>query len=493
MWGKELIQKEAVKGSSDQKSPNNPLWSGMKAVSNVTETENFAKTFKSTNSAVLDLFSMGGALRNRSQEDVEKLVSKALSEDLVLAMKCIFYLRDIRGGQGERETFRKALKVISKYNAEETKRLVGLIPEYGRFDDILSLENIDIQDFVLGELEKDDSLIAKWLPSENAGKKSARVAKALRKYLGLNSKNYRMLLREKRQAINIVETKVTEGRFKDIDYSKIPSGAGLKYAEVFKKKDEVRYADYLKSVEKGEKKINVKDLFPYEIVRKARESNDKSYDVMWKKLPNYVKEGDNSIVVADVSGSMEGLPMCISVSLAMYFAERSKGVFNNKFITFSERPELQEVKGNSLNQKIVNLENAHWNMNTNLQKVFDLILKTAVSNKVKEEDMIKTLYIISDMEFDRAVNDYGQSVTNFELAKERYRKAGYEIPQVVFWNVDSRQNNVPVTENEDGVILVSGASPSIFKMVMQKTTPLEFMNKVLNSERYKPIEEALKE
>ena len=187
--------------------------------------------------------------------------------------------------------------------------------------------------------------------------------------------------------------------------------------------------------------------------------------------------------------------MDVSISLATYFAERNEGVLKNKFITFSEKPELQEVRGTNLNQKIINLENAHWDCNTNIQAVFDLLLNTAKENSVSVEELPKTIYIISDMEFDSASGSrYGSgNETNFEVIKQKYEEARYEMPNLVFWNVDSRQNNVPVTENENGVILVSGSSPSTFKMVMKKTTPYEFMVSVLNSERYKKIEDCLKE
>ena len=467
----------------------------MKKKVNKTFTENNALTFKTTQSKVLDLFSMGGALRTRTPEEIEKFISQALAEDKLLAIKCLFYLRDVRGGMGERRIFREGLKILSNYNPKETKKLLPLIPEYGRWDDLFYLDNIPIDEFLKKQIEEDlksdrPSLLGKWLKSENAGKKSKELARKVRAYLGYSSKNYRNLLTALRNKIKIVESQMSRKQWDKINYEAVPSKASMIYKKAFKKHDEKRYEKYLESVEKGEKKINTKTLFPYEIVRQARKENDKTLDLLWKNLPDYTKENEKALVVADVSGSMYGLPMDISVSLAMYFAERNKGIFKNKFITFSEKPELQEIKGTTLNSKIRNLENAHWDMNTNVQAVFDLILDTGIENKIKKEDMPGTIYIISDMEFDEATDENDK--TNFEIIKQKYKEAKYNMPILVFWSVDSRQNNVPVTQNEKGVILVSGSSASVFKMAMEKTTPYEFMLSVLNSERYKNIEKVLK-
>lgn len=475
------------------------LWNLMQKEVNKTFTENDALTYKSTQSKVLDFFSMGGALRTRTPEEIEKFLSQALAEDKLLAIKCLFYLRDVRGGQGERRTFREALKILSNTYPQDAQKLLPLIPEFGRWDDLFYLNNVDISKLISKQIKEDiksdhPSLISKWLPSENSkSKKTKELARKVRSYLGYSSKRYRTLLTYLRTKIKIIEAKMSSNKWNKIDYESVPSKSAMIYKDAFKKHDQERYEKYLESVAKGKKKINTSTLFPYEIVRQARKEDNETLNALWKNLPDYTKGNDKALVVADVSGSMNhsnnGLPMNISISLAMYFAERNKGIFNNKFITFSARPELQNIKGNTLNQKIRNLEEAHWDMNTDVQAVFDLILDTAVENQVKKEDMPKTIYIISDMEFDQATRD--NQKTNFEIIKQKYKEAKYDIPILVFWNVDSRQNNVPITQNEKGVILVSGASPTIFKMVMERKTPYEFMLSVLNSKRYKCIEDAL--
>lgn len=471
------------------------LWKLMKDKTNESLTENGALTYKSTQSKVLDLFSMGGALRTRTPTEIEKFISQALAEDKLLAIKCLFYLRDVRGGQGERRTFREALKILSTYNPKETLKLLPLIPEYGRWDDLFYLDNIDFSLFLKKQIDEDiksdkPSLLGKWLPSENSGSKSKILARKIRGYIGYSSKKYRKLLTSLRAKIHIVESQMSDKEWGKIKYEAVTSKASMLYKDAFKKHDETRYNKYLADVASGKKTINSKTLFPYEIVRQAKRKNNETLDLLWKNLPDYTGKNEKALVVADVSGSMAGLPIEISVSLALYFAERNSGIFKNKFITFSEQPELQEISGTSLNQKIRNLESSHWNMNTNLQAVFDLVLNTAVKNNVKKSEMPKAIYIISDMEFDEATSD--NTKTNLDTIKDKYTNAGYEMPILVFWNVDSKQNNVPAKQDEKGVMLVSGASPSTFKMVLERKNPYDFMLSALNSKRYDLIEKALK-
>ena len=308
--------------------------------------------------------------------------------------------------------------------------MVPLISYYGRHDDILSLDNIDFKDYILKEIQNPSSLIFKWLPSEGSHSPKVKAqARTLRKYLGFSSKKYRKMLTAGRKNLNLVETKLTNKDYKSINYSHVPSKANLKYKKAFSKNDAERYVKYLGDAKSGKVKINTSTIFPYEIVKqaKAESTPNETLEVLWQKLPDYTNKHSKALVVADVSGSMSGDPICMSVGLAMYFAERNEGIFKNKFISFSAQPELQELKGNTLSQRIKNLESTHWDMNTNLQAVFDLILNTGIKNKVPEEDMPSTLYIISDMEFDSACED---DETNFSVIRKKYEKAGYKMPQL---------------------------------------------------------------
>ncbi len=269
-----------------------------------------------------------------------------------------------------------------------------------------------------------------------------------------------------------------------INYETIPSQAHRKHVDAFKRHDETRYNEYLEEVKKGEKKIKTSTLFTYEVFDMVSEGKDDVANVMWEKLPDYTN-GKDALVLADVSGSMQGRPMSISVSLALYFAERNKGIFNGYFMTFSERPQLVQVLGNSLTERLRNIQNAHWDMNTDIQKAFDAILDAAIKNGAKQEEMPTTLYIISDMEFDQATEENDE--TNFEVAKRKFAEHNLTLPHVVFWNVDSRNDQSPATLYDDRVTLISGASPSTFRYAVEGKTPLESMNDILNSERYNRI------
>ena len=266
-------------------------------------------------------------------------------------------------------------------------------------------------------------------------------------------------------------------------YSAVPSQASRIYKNAFKEHDETRYEAFIEKAEKGEVKINAGTLYPHQIYKSVQEDYSKTLEALWVQLPDYT-QGKNALVVADVSGSMSGDPMAVSVSLALYFAERNKGQFKDHFITFSGNPRLQRVVGQNLRSKMNSIETAEWQQNTNLQAVFDLILNTALQNNTSKEEMPETIYIISDMDFDSACD----TRTNFEVIKAKYEQVGHKIPNLVFWNVDARSGkNLPTQQNENGVALVSGFSPVIFKMAVENKTPEQVMLDTINSERYAKI------
>lgn len=483
----------------------NKLLDALQREGNLTRTENNAVTYKSTLNANLDFFAMGGALRNRELFDVLNIFMNAFNEDNLTALKILFYLRDIRGGQGERKTFRDC---ATNLPTDILLKNLDNFPKFGRWDDLLEIcyqcsginptavkhivkyiKNKLTEDIIDLKNGKNVSLLGKWMPSENAGKQAKMRARFWIKQLEIPPREYRLMLSRLRKNIDIVEHKICKKQWEDIDYSKIPSKASLKYSSVFQNHDGQRYAQYLSDVEAGKKSINTDTIYPYEILAKAKDimsmDKQKALSLLWDKLPDYCKgEGENSIVVCDTSGSMTGHPMDVSTSLAIYFAERNRSIWRNKFITFSRNPQFQSIKGKTLYQKYHNLNKADWDMNTDLQAVFELILITAVFEKVPKEDMLDKIYIVSDMEFDHCAE-----LTNYAGIKRRYHETGYEMPKMIFWNVNSRQNQVPVTVNEKGVYLVSGSSPSIFKALMKvgDKTAVEFMMDVINNERYDSV------
>ena len=473
---------------------------------NVTETLNGAKAYKSTLNKCLDLFGKIAACRNDVKQ-AQKLFAHAYAENPETATRILFWARDIRGGQGEREVFRNLFKYLVEENGEIGVKLVSLVPLYGRWDDLLVLENTSAWETVLNAIQNQlnldrvsfkagvaVSLLAKWMPSINASSKdSKRLGRKIAAHLGMTEREYRKVLSNLRTHINVVEKAMCSKEWSAIDYSKLPSRAAFMYRKAFAKQDADRYAAYLNAVEKGEAKINASTLYPYDIVEQylykgAR--NDKTIDLQWEALPNYMEGKEfNGLVVADVSGSMMGRPMAVSISLAMYIAERNTAeVWKNKFLTFSERPELQSIVGSTIGKRIDNLSRASWSMNTDLIAVFKTVLDAGVKNDVRAEDMPQKLIIVSDMQFDQCCRSNKR--TNFEQIQKLYRKAGYEMPQLVFWNVNS-YGNVPIQAHDTGTCQVSGCSPSILKSVLTDSviTPIDTMNETVYTERYDAVGE----
>lgn len=472
---------------------------------NMTYTENGALTNKSTFNAIVDFFFHGAALRSRPKEAV-KLFQKAFDEDPTQALRILFYIRDIRGGQGERNIFRTVLHSIAASNSTNAEKIqawlkknIFLIPEYGRWDDLFILRNTSLEahmiDFIKKQLMEDldncnqgkpVSLLAKWLPSENTSSiKTRTVAKYMRINLGYTPRAYRKVLSTLRNAIDVVERKLSAKQVDLIQYAHVPSNASLKYKKAFMKHDEERYKAYLDSVNKGETKINAATLYPYDLVHKAMFEYDNTVEALWKNLPDYV-EDLCGLVVADTSGSMYGRPMEVSISLAMYIAERNKNeAWKDYFISFSRVPKFHKVQGKTLIERMKSVDLGHVE-NTDLQAVFNMILTRAIQHSVPQEDMPKILLIVSDMEFDSCC--VHNSLTNFEMIRNKYKSAGYEMPTVVFWNVNSRNTQSPITIDERGAVLIGGCSPVVLKYALgQVTTPMQMVLNVTESDRYKNI------
>lgn len=465
-------------------------------------TENGAVSNLTTNSALLDLFSQIGAMRtgggagNRIAQ-----FNRAVSEDNLLAMKILFHARDVRGGSQERETFRIFFKNLVTTNPNLVAKNLHLVPEFGRWDDLWCLLDTQFKnqviDLIKSQLVNDaksekPSLLAKWLPSENTSSSATRkLASVIRISLNLSPRDYRKVLSDLRSKINIVEKMMSTNKWENINYEHVPSKAAMKYRKAFGKHDQERYGAYITAVINGEKKIKAGTLFPYEIVGKFLQSakDDPTAEALWKNLPNYFGDNsDDSLVVADVSGSMCGIPMQVSISLAMYIAERNKGVWNNKFITFSTNPVFNMLNGKTLRERVFNLHRADWHQSTNIERVFDLILKTAQDNNLKNNEIVKRIFIISDMEFNAASGGANHS-TLFRVISDKYKSAGYTLPTLVFWNVRSAREQFPMSLDDTNFQMVSGCSPSILQYMFTnvRESAYEKMLTVLNSERYSTI------
>ena len=482
----------------------NPLVTGLENASNITTTENMAKAYKSTLDNLLDFFGNAGSMRKRTEADIVQLFSKAFAQDRLLALKALFYIRDSRGGQGERRVFRVILKWLANNYPEIVRKNLTNVPFFGRYDDVYVLFDTDLERDVIKamaiQLAKDwynmkagkpVSLLAKWLKSENtSSRESVFLAIKFRKALDWSSKKYRKTLSTLRKYIDVVEVKMCANQFNEINFGKLPSKAHLNYRKSFEKRAGENYKEYLAKVEKGEDKINASALYPYDILRAIVESTTittiKAADLQWKALPDYVKEGGSGICICDVSGSMDGLPLYVSISLGIYFAERNIGPFKDVFMTFSNTPCFHRIIGNNLREKWNNFDRTGWGMNTDLVSSFRLILNTAVKNGVEPKDMPSKIFVITDMEFDYCSS--GRN-TNFQEIDEMYKRAGYDRPGLIFWNVDSRNNHNPVVFNDNNVCLVSGCSPSILKSIMGKKilSPMEVMLDTITNKRYDSV------
>ena len=474
-------------------------------------TENGAVTLRSSGSDCLDLFFAAGAMRNRSESDISSAVTRAFLEDPVSALRIVFFARDVRGGLGERRFFRTALECIETLDEGAVRRNMHLIPEYGRWDDLLVLLDTPIgceaAEMIGTQLAEDTkamenggevSLLAKWLPSENTSSEQTRkCARRLMGMLGMKASVYRKKLSKLRAYIDIIENRLREKDY-TFDYSKQPSRAMLKYRSAFLRNDVTRYNRFIREVLRGESTLNAGTLYPYDIVRSCcntviSDDEKRSLDAAWRSLPSFGESSENAIAVVDGSGSMYGAyngnirPIDVALSLGIYFAEHNKGGFAGHFITFSRSPQLVGIKGGDIFSKVQYCRTYNEVANTDLEAVFRLLLGTAVKNRLPRKDMPSKLYIISDMEFDGCIIG-GSDDTLFRSMKTMYAREGYRLPDIVFWNVNSRSRNIPVSMKETGAALVSGASPSVFNMVMSgDVSPVKVMEDVLNSERYAAI------
>ena len=424
------------------------------------------------------------------------------------------------------------MNYLAREFPDKVRKLLPLIAEYGRWDDLLCLlgtdtvknDVVDIvknqltQDMVNMKAGKSVSLAAKWCFSENTSSANTRKkAEILRTSLGITPRQYRKMLSALRKYIDVTERKMSANQWENIKYEAVPSRANLVYNSAFLRHDEERRREYLGKLEKGETKINASVLFPHDIVHKYMDGFgygfhvgplDSALEGMWKALPNTVKEGEGTIVVADGSGSMTlriGKTQIsaweVAHALAIYFAERLPVPYKDQYITFSSKPQLVKLGGAGTLRGKLQIASQHDECaNTNIEAVFDLILGTAIKNKLTQNEMPKNILIISDMEFDGATNGRGwgcnfrsPSKALFDEIALKYRRAGYQLPRLVFWNVNSRTGAIPVKENDLGVALVSGFSPNVAKMVMSgKLDPMDALMDALNAPRYDAVREALK-
>ena len=497
----------------------NELLKNLKEQDNRVLTTNGARTYKSTMTKVYDLFAQGAAMRGGRENDCILMFKKAYDENPEMALKCLFYLRDIRGGQGERRFFRLCIKWLANVHPQEMINLIKYVPEYGRYDDLFELFDTLIEDEMMGYIKhiidkNEDHLVYKWMPSINTSSKNTQARGRKFAYeFNMTEREYRKMLSEGRKACHLVETLMSQNEWDQIAFDKLPSRAGLLYSKAFTRREETkdRYEAFMNS---KTTKVHASTLYPYDVVNKALEvmRGTNSYpwgrvqenkidrqvaNKYWDNLTDYFNGATlNALCVCDTSGSMTGgyyntgiRPIDVAISIALYTAERAKGPFHNHYISFASRPQLIETNGIDFCDKVYRIYRTNLCDNTNIEATFDLVLETALKNSLSQEDLPETLIIISDMQFDyaRTSSRYGMH-SLMENIEARWNIAGYKMPKLIFWNVNAASGggNFPM-QDKDGITFVSGASPSIFTQIMTGKTGQDLMYETLLSKRYEPI------
>ena len=503
----------------------NTVFDSLKRITNVTTTDNGAVAKKSTLDAVYDMFAFGGAYRNHTDADCQLLFKKAYQEDPTLAIKCLFYLRDILQGQGERRFFRTCYQWLAKNDAEMAIRNLIHIAEFGRYDDLIyATINTPIEDvafdMVAAQLKLDrdcktPSLLAKWVPSCNASAKTTiATGNKLRKHMGLTHKEYRKMLSELRTKINIVEKLMSENRWDEIEFDKLPSIAGLKYRNAFARRDVIKkkYETFAKDTET---KVNAKAMFPYEVVRTAinklgwsstfigDDTERAMINKYWENIPDFLNGSDENIMcVVDTSGSMtcggySAKPIDVAISLGLYAAQRNTGAFANHYISFSSRPQFIECEGIDFCDTVARIYRTNLCENTNLDAVFDLLFNAVTKQGANKTDLPSRLVVISDMQIDEGAKPgWGDdcwfpawtednAAMNMENIRKKWAAAGLELPKLYYWNVNAQ--NPVIIDSGDDVTFVSGCSPVLFEGVCKGITGKALCLEKLNSDRYKEI------
>ena len=489
---------------------------------NLSVTENGALGYRTSGKALVDMTFALSSLRQKDDRAVQSMFSAVCAEDIDLAVVWLMWARDVRGGAGERRLFRVCFEYLAREFPEKAVKVVRLIAEYGRWDDVVDLffavDHVDVKkalfdtmsdqlnaDLIALRDKKPVSLLAKWLPSiSTSSDESRKRARKLALMLGVSPRQYRVSLSALRKHLDVVERKMSAQKWDKINYERVPSKANLLYREAFHRHDPDRRNAFLESLKKDPSKIKASVLFPHEIVSAymprgwlTSDAVDETLEALWKNLPNvFPAKAPSMLVVADGSGSMicgQPRPLDVANALAIYFAERLPGPYHDQYITFSSRPQYVDLSGATTLKGRIDIALTHDECsNTNIERTFNLILDTAVKNHLKQEDLPATILILSDMGFDSAV--WGRpDKTLFDNIRRSFSNEGYLMPKLAFWNISSRTGTIPVIENELGVALVSGYSPAIIKMVMSgKLSPYDVILDALSDKRYDPVKEALR-
>jgi hypothetical protein len=469
----------------------------------LTTTDNGAVSLQSSGNDLLNLFV--ATVRGLDDERLGELMEKSAKESLFYTLKIVAYVRDIRGGKGERDLGRKMMEWLLEHDERQLyANMKAYISEYGRWDDGVYLrKSIARKHYIelLANQLRDDivnmvnlksvSLAAKWVPSEaSIINKKTGILFSLAKNMGLSPAILRKTyISPLRKYIDVLERKMCAKEWNTVDYEKVPSVAMLKHGRpdrAFQRNDRERFEEYKNKLVSGKAKINARALFPHDIVSQylGADKSDPIMESQWKEMVEKMRELgslDNVLVLSDVSASMEGTPMLISYTMGLLISSLNKSeLFQNKILTFESIPQFVNVEGETLFDRLAKIKNAPWGGSTNICSAFELILK-----KVKGTDatMPDKIIIVSDMQFNEADNAYA---TNYDSIIMKFEEAGYKIPHIVFWNVNGSSKDFQVASDTPNVSMISGFSTDILKCVLEARppTPYDTMMAALNDPRY---------
>jgi len=454
----------------------------------------------STGNALLEFFSKAGSLFEKREEyyggetSALNLFKPAFATDKVRAAKLAFWLRDCRGGAGNRSGFRSVVKWLSENHSEWIEANLHLIPTTGRWDDLIACFDTPCEDAavaywarVIADTDNGACALAcKWAPRE---KKNKVVFAKLRKALGMSPKAYRKHLAE---YTKVVETAMCSGDWHDIDYNTVPSVAMARNAQAFLKHDPARYDSWRESLtdENSDTKVNASALFPHDVLRTS--SRDaKLANAQFAALPNFMEGTEMRIMpICDFSGSMsvhvsgEIRAIDISASLGLYCSDRvgENNPFYRKLIPFSTDSKLVSWKGQTFSEASRTIRNGYMG-STNVKAALDQILNSAKMFNATNDQIPNCLLIISDMQFDHGAD--GAEKTTVESCMEEWEAAGYDRPRIVYWNTAGNAGSP--SRSHENVALVSGFSPSVLGAVLGGTdfSPMAVLDRAI--EKYEVV------
>nr|XP_034585461.1 uncharacterized protein LOC117848234 [Setaria viridis] len=409
-----------------------------------------------------------------------------------------------------RKAAKLAVQSLETYNGDRTYRfLFDSIAQF--FADLLASDLDQLAH--AGERAK-IGLAAKWCPTPGSSfDRTTLLCEAIARrlfprdstpdYADLTEEHYayRVLHRLRREALvplrkalELPEVYMSAQRWSEMPYARVASVAMRRYKALFKKHDAARFGEYLDDVGAGKAKIAAGALLPHEIAAPAyRGEDDEVSELQWRRMVDDLrKKGSlsNCIAVCDVSWSMTGTPMEVCVALGLLISELSEEPWAGRVITFSARPEIHAINGDTLRQKLSFIQRMHWGYNTNFQAVFDRILRTATDARLAPERMIRTVFVFSDMEFGEASSARSWE-TDYEAICRKFVNAGYGgvVPQIVFWNLRDSLST-PVTSTQQGVAMVSGFSKNFVKLFLEHdgiVNPEAMMAAAIAGEEYQKL------